>query len=54
MLLSRLTWADLLICTAIALVPAVASSGQEPMLAKGGQAQALKFARSTASEGRRA
>ena len=39
MLLSRLSSIHLLVCAAIA-VPAAAASAQEPMLAKGGQAQA--------------
>ena len=49
MLLSRLTSIHLLICAAIA-VPAAASSAQEPMLAKGGQAQAAIVIAPDASE----
>jgi hypothetical protein len=40
MLLSRPASIHLIVCAAIA-VPAAASSAQEPMLAKGGQAQAV-------------
>ena len=49
MLLSRLTSIHLLICATIA-VPAAASSAQEPMLAKGGQAQAVIVIAPDASE----
>jgi len=49
MLLSRTAWIQLLTCAAIA-VSAAASSAQEPMLAKGGQAEAAIVIAPDASE----
>lgn len=50
MSLSRVVWSCLVTSASIALVPAAASSAQEPLLAKGGQAQAAIVIAPDASE----